>query len=345
MSVSSDKSYTNFTVKDTLVCQKQLVTVNAVVAGQLLTNELVTNRARIIDSLMFLDNGNDATTGDILSNDGSGQVHWSPGLTTSIVNNGPQFNSIQNILKLLNKMQLQIDSSVIAAQSILNAAPVTAPTWNLGRTITFTNTTSTILDVYLTLGIPHATPTFLFTLQASGQPGDSQAWPIPDPTITANQNWSGNFAAYPTGDPPLAGATLAEFGLNQWWACCIPPERDTTDLSTVPPGIGNHCANGPHGFPPPFPVNPPRNNPNCVYYSLASGFGPQQSLGFNIGMSISNSASGGSLPTQTVTCTTSNGDSPQSITFPNDTAFPKQQTGQAVGNYTVTFMDPVLSLP
>jgi len=338
MSVPSDKQHTNFTVQKTLVCNGQLVTANATVAGQLLVND-----ATINNQLVLLDDS--SLEGDVLTNVGGGLARWSPALTTSIVNNGPQFDSIQTIMKMLSSVNFQLYNHIAAIQSILSGGPVTSPTWNLGRTITFVNSTTTVLDVYLTLGVVHATPTLLFTLQATGQPGDSQVWNIPDPSDPANQNFSGNFAGYPTGDPPLPGATLAEFGLNQWWACCTPPERDSTDISTVSPGIGAHCANGPHGFPPPCPPHQPGNNQNCVYYSLASGFGSQQSLGFNIGMSISNSAGGGSLPTQTVTCTSSNGDSPESVTFPNDTAFPKQQTGQAIGNYTVTFMDPVLSLP
>ena len=47
------------------------------------------------------------------------------------------------------------------------------------------------------------------------------------------------------------------------------------------------------------------------------------------------------LATQTVTCDTITGDSPGSIGFPNDTAFPKQQTGYALGNYQISFVEPV----
>jgi len=48
------------------------------------------------------------------------------------------------------------------------------------------------------------------------------------------------------------------------------------------------------------------------------------------------------LPTVTVTCNSLDGDSADSITFPNDTAAPKQQTGYAQGNYTVTFTAPTI---
>lgn len=48
------------------------------------------------------------------------------------------------------------------------------------------------------------------------------------------------------------------------------------------------------------------------------------------------------LPTVTVTCDTLDGNSSDSITYPNDTAVPKQQTGYAQGNYIVNFITPTI---
>jgi hypothetical protein len=52
----------------------------------------------------------------------------------------------------------------------------------------------------------------------------------------------------------------------------------------------------------------------------------------------------GSLPSSVVTVTQTDGDSPDSIGYPNDTAYPKQQTIELTGNYVVDFLDPVVSL-
>ena len=64
-------------------------------------------------------------------------------------------------------------------------------------------------------------------------------------------------------------------------------------------------------------------------------------MGYNIGIQIIPPS--GSLPSQTVICTSVDGDSPNSIGYPNDTAFPKQQTIECTGNYIVNFLDPVVS--
>jgi hypothetical protein len=162
----------------------------------------------------------------------------------------------------------------------------------------------------------------------------SVVWSIP-----VIQGWNGNFTAFPTGTPSLAGGTIAEFGLNQLWSGFVPALRDTFDISTVPPGIGTLCNDGPHGFPP--------NTNNCVYFSQQSGFGTQQSYGYNIGIQII-PPSTGSLVSQPVACVGVLGNSTNSIGFPNDTAYPKQQTIECLsapaGNYVVNFLDPVVSL-
>ena len=195
-----------------------------------------------------------------------------------------------------------------------------------GRTITFNNnTSSTNLDLYLTVGGSNPKPIALITtINVSA----SHVWSILD-TI---YNWNGNFTTMPAGSPVPkfnAGPTIAEFGLNQVWHGFTPEIRDTFDIRTVPAGIGTKANNGPRSL--------------VVALSRAAGFSVQQSFNYNVGIQIVPPA--GALPTQTVTCNVTNGDSPDSIGFPNDTAFPKQQTGGALGNYIVNFIDPVVSLP
>jgi hypothetical protein len=98
--------------------------------------------------------------------------------------------------------------------------------------------------------------------------------------------------------------------------------RDTFDISTVPGGLGSCCKNGPRSA--------------AVAQSMASGFTGQKAYSYNVGAQI--------IPTSTGICTDTDGDCAQSIGYPNDTAFPKQQTGGATGSYTVNFLDPVVSL-
>lgn len=234
-------------------------------------------------------------------------------------------NDIQNQVKLNNYQSFLISN--LYSQVAAGTPPPSIPA---GRTILFQNqTASTTLDVYLTQGYPSATSPTIIAGGAALPPSGTVSWPIP--TI---QGWSGNFTAFPSGSPSIAGGTIAEFGLNQLWSGFTPNLRDTFDISTVPPGIGTNCNNGPRSM--------------CVALSRQSGFSTQQSFGYNVGIEII-PPSTGSLPSQNVTCTSSNGDSPDSIGFPNDTAFPKQQTIQCLtapaGNYTVNFLDPVLPLP
>ena len=223
-------------------------------------------------------------------------------------NNNPEAgNSIENLYK------------VLATNALISAITP-------GRTITFNNnTSSTNLDLYLTVGGSNPLPIALVTtINVSG----SHVWDIPDTTY----NWNGNFTTMPAGSPVPqfnAGPTIAEFGLNQVWHGSVPEIRDTFDISTVPAGIGTNANNGPRSL--------------VVSLSRAAGFSVQQSFNYNVGIQIVPPA--GALPTQTVTCNVTNGDSPDSIGFPNDTAFPKQQTGGALGNYIVNFVDPVVSVP
>jgi hypothetical protein len=256
-----------------------------------------------------------------------------PVVQTSSSNNGIQFNNIQIQEKLDAHRNFMLNQTIA---QLTAGDPL--PTFPSGRTITFYNmTAATTIDIYVTEGYPDSSSATIIPGGSAVAPGDNVVWNIP-----TTAGWNGNFTAFPTGDPSLPGATLAEFGLNQLWSGFVPPLRDTFDISTVPPGIGTLCNGGPHGFPPPFPPKP-TTNPNCVYYSLQSGFSTQQSYGYNIGIEIIPPA--GSLASQTVICTSPNGDSDNSIGFPLDTAYPKQQTIELTGNYTVNFLDPVVSLP
>lgn len=195
-----------------------------------------------------------------------------------------------------------------------------------GRTITFNNNIAlTNIDLYLTVGGLNPKP---LTLIAANIPanGGSHVWNIP-----LVYGWTGNFTAMPAGTAPPkynAGPTIAEFGLNQFWHSATPPLRDTFDISTVPPGIGGSVNNGPRLA--------------AVAASVAAGFSQQQAYNYNIGIQIIPPA--GILQTQTVTCTATDGNSINSIGYPNDTAYPKQQTGVASGNYTVNFVDPVVKI-
>lgn len=255
-------------------------------------------------------------------------------LETAAINNGLQYDDIQQQVKLNNHRNFMI-SNTIAQLTV----PLPLPAFPGGRMVTFNNNTSaTTLDIYVTEGYPNAAPPTIIPGGAAVAPGGTVMWPIP--TVAG---WNGNFTTFPTGSSVLSGASLAEFGFNQLQSGAVPPLRDTFDISTVPPGIGTLCNDGPHGFPPPFPPDPPGTNPNCVYFSLQSGFSTQQSQGYNVGIRIIPPA--GSLPSATVTCIESNGDSPGSVGYPNDTAFPKQQTIELTGSYTVDFLDPVIPLP
>lgn len=250
---------------------------------------------------------------------GSGRRRGPTGPTggVDILIEGQQFNDIQILTK------------AVAYQSFLLgqlynevSTGVAVPT---GRTITIQNQTSaTTLDIYLTQGFPTPIAPTIISGATGLAPSGSLIWDIP---IT--QGWNGNFAAMPHGSPIVSGVTLAEFGLNQLWSGATPPLRDTFDISTVPPGIGNQANNGPRA--------------TVVQLSRNSGYSVQQSYGYNVGISIVPPV--GSLPTQTVTCVAPDGNSAEAITFPNDTATPKQQTGQALGDYTLNFLDPVIPTP
>uniref|UniRef100_A0A6C0BMJ1 Uncharacterized protein n=1 Tax=viral metagenome TaxID=1070528 RepID=A0A6C0BMJ1_9ZZZZ len=243
-------------------------------------------------------------------------------LDTARSDNGLQFHNIQEAAKLNNHHNFLLSNLYTQIQSGAPIPPIPG-----GRTVTINNhTTSTTLDVYLTVGYPQASgPSLIGTLS----PGSgTTTWNIP-----TTLGWNGNFTAFPQGSHPVSGATLAEFGFNQLWSGATPPLRDTFDISTVPPGIGTRCNDGPHS--------------DCSELSRQSGFTTQQSYGYNVGIQII-PPTGGSLPSQTVTCTEANGDSPDSVGYPNDTAFPKQQTielqAAPAGNYIVNFLDPVKHL-
>jgi hypothetical protein len=259
-------------------------------------------------------------SGDVLVNDGNGNAAWSNQvsfLTDQVTNTGVDTYQQTKLNKTLN-FNLSNLTSFIAAGDPL-------PSFPTGRTITLTNLSSVAIDVYLTVGYPTSSgATLLTTLSTSG--GESTlVWDIP-----SVYGWSGNFAGYVSGTGPFQGSTLAEFGLNQVWTGFSPVFRDTFDISTVPPGIGSSYPNGPRS--------------SCVALSQQNGFSVQQSYGYNVGIEIIPS-NAGSLEFQTVTCTSTNGDSDDAVTYPNDTAYPKQQTVECLNNasYTVNFKNPTFS--
>jgi hypothetical protein len=200
--------------------------------------------------------------------------------------------------------------------------PITAPAPS-GRTITFNNNSTTDgITIYLTVGAPDPEPA---TLIATLDQTDSYVWDIPE-TV----NWSGNFSFWETGKGPAPGSTLFEIGLNQKWKG-IEDLRDTFDISTVPPGIGDLFQNGPRA--------------EAVAFSAAQGFTTQQSRGYSVGLEVVPPVAPMDppipLPTVTVTCDVATGNSSEAITYPNDTATPRQQTGYAEGNYIVNIINPV----
>ena len=318
----SDQAHTNLAVSHVLSVPGRLVAANSVMGTASIENLII----------------KDGSEGDVLTNiEGVGR--WSNSLITSTLNNGLQFDNIQQQVG-----RDQHHSFVLSNLYTQLASGMPPPVIPAGRTITINNgTAATTLDIYVTEGYPTAKAATIIPGGTAVAPGGSVIWAIP-----VVSGWNGNFTAFPTGSPWTSGASLAEFGLNQLWSGAVPPLRDTVDISNVPPGIGTQCNDGPHGFPPPFPPDLPGDNPNCVYFSLTSGFSAQQSKGYNIGMQIIPPVSIILPPAQTVTAISPDGNSPESIGYPNDTAVPKQQTIDCLavgGDYVLNLLDPVFPLP
>lgn len=316
----SDNSLTNLSVTGVVVAPR--VVSQSGIFGTTEAVDAQFNSASIGDAIL-----ENATIDNVHINNAVIESITNEPLNTAVLNNGLQFDNIQQQEKINNHRNFLLSNTIAQL-----TAGLPLPTFPSGRTITFNNmTSSTVLDFYLTIGYPQATPAAIIpggSAVAPGAPG--VLWTIP-----AIQGWSGNFSAFPTGTGPFQSGTLVEFGLNQLWSGATPPLRDVCDISNVPAGIGTLCNLGPH-------IGPPANN-NCQYFSLQSGFSNQQSLGYNIGARITPTP--GSLQSQTVTATSTNGDSPESIGFPNDTAYPKQQTIELTGNFIVDFLDPVVPFP
>lgn len=221
------------------------------------------------------------------------------------------------------------------------------PEMKKGRTITHVNETSITLDLYVTIGGSNPQGiTKIATLQPNGVQGSSFVFNILDYDISGNPigyNTSYNFNVLKSGDPiPQynAGPTLVEFGTNQIWSGSTPELRDTFDISCVPAGIGNLlCDDGQNC----------RNK--AIKLSLNSGFTKQQAYNYNVGAQII-PPSGTSIPSGNLsTVSVTNPSAPyssQAITYPLDTAVPKQQTGSAeievAGNYIVNWINPIVSL-
>lgn len=261
--------------------------------------------------------------GDTLVNAGNNRAVWSSQLSVNTDLVRGHATDIQAQIKLNAALTAHI-SGLTAYLSV--SQPI--PTPPAGREILFQNNTSaSTLDLYITEGYP--TPIGA-TLLATLAPTGVYNWPIPQVL-----GWNGNFQVSSTGVLPQPGATLAEFGLNQLWTCpgCLGCLRDSFDISTVPPGLGAQLVDGPHSA--------------CTALSASMGYSLQQSRGYNVGITITppvvppQSCTPSTLATQTVTCNSIDGNSAGSVGYPNDTAYPKQQTGYAVGNYSVAFIDPV----
>jgi hypothetical protein len=207
----------------------------------------------------------------------------------------------------------------------------TIPASNAGRTFTFTNTTAeTPLNLYMTLIAPIPAPVTLLTKLPVGA--------VYILAIPKTLGFTGNFSVWPTADISTPGfspglGTLLEFGLNQYWNYPgVTQLRDTINQSTVPPGLGTGCKNGPHSA--------------CVQTSIAAGYTRVQANGYSVGMSvtfpINAPASPDFLPQPSnTTCAHLHGDCAQSVTYPLQTSVPREQTSYAAGNYEVDFIDPV----
>lgn len=198
-----------------------------------------------------------------------------------------------------------------------------------GRSITFTNQSSEVVKLLVTLGAPvPGGPNLLATLTTSGTAATFE-WNIPS---TQDANYTFNVWAIPPPrqyTPSYNGYTEIEFGVNQTYP---DPEnlRDTFNISTVPPGIGSMFNDGPRAA-------------AVTYSNTTAGYSLQQSKGYNAGVAII-PPNNPTLPTQSVSCSQLDGDCPEAVTFPNDTASPKQQTGLAIGSYTVNILDPVVTV-
>lgn len=198
-----------------------------------------------------------------------------------------------------------------------------------GRNITFNNTTSTDVYLYVTYGSPVPSgPNRLGKLVATT---GTYVWNIPS---TQDANYTFFCFAIPAPKQftsAFNGYTQVEFAVNQTWP--DPTKlRDTFDISTVPPGITPSLNNGPRGA--------------VVAASAAAGYSTQQSNGYNAGYSIIPGSLSNPivppLPVQTITVNQLDGNSPDAITFANDTAFPKQTTSYSYRSYTVNIIEPIV---
>lgn len=229
----------------------------------------------------------------------------------------PPNPTVNVTLESLNT-QLQDVITSLKNYGLLASTTITPTT---GRTVTFINnsTMSTSATIYLTVGAPNPEPP---TLIATLPIGGTYSWAIPGVL-----NWSGNFQFWKVGSGPAPGASLIELGTDQQWKGIV-GLRDTFDISNVPPAIPPDLNNGPRSA--------------CVAYAAAQGFSTQQSRGYSCGLTLIPPAQDPDqpiMPRQTVTSNVATGDSAESIGYPNDTAYPKQQTIEATGNYIVQIVD------
>ncbi len=338
-----DQAFNNLTVAGTLTA-----------SGRQVSNNIIASNATIGNANIVSATIEDANMVSASIEDGHIENLACDELQISTTNNGLQFDNIQkfmgmgtspdNLLSVNAQMGVESSSNhrnfmihnlvtELATAMDFATAQGNLTFTGTSRKVNFNNMTSATIDIYVTVGYPNAQAPTIIPGGGAVAPNASVPWSIPDTT-----GWNGNFTAFVTGCPVKSGSTLAEFGFNQLWSGATPCKRETFDISTVPPGIGTLCNDGPHGFPP--------NTQNCVYFSRQSGFNNQQSFGYNIGMKITPPTSMSQmLMSQPVTCIRPDGNCPESIGYPNDTAYPKQQTIDWIDDdYTVDFLGPVVSL-
>lgn len=235
----------------------------------------------------------------------------------------------------------QNNSQNFALRNILNLIDngTNLPKMIKGRKITHTNNTNKNLDLYVTIGGLDPQPIKkIATLEKNG---GEHVFDIldydKDKAIGYNASYNFNVLIEGSKIPTHnAGPTLAEFGTNQIWAKSTPELRDTFDISCVPVGIGNLLCDDKQTC---------RNK--AINLSKKAGYTQQQAYNYNVGCKITppkeTAIPEGNLKTVSITDSKAPYLS-QAITYPLDTALPKQQTGSAKGSYKVSWIEPVVSL-
>lgn len=308
--VPSDIDKTNSVVQKKLVINDTIVAQNAKINNALISN-LGLNQIEVDEHLV------------------APEIR---GLLNEISYLQSQIKTLQLVVSpLISLLQqsITVDTFNVVPAQVIDTPPLT------GRTVTFTNNTGSTFNLWTANNQSNV----VTLLVNQFEDGDSYIFNIPDVGTLPSPNtfWSGNFGLLPLTSSWIdyVGITLAEFTFNAPTVISASniQYRDTFDISNVPPGIGSQFPNGPRS--------------SCVTVSCQAGYKQQQAYGYNVGIQIVPPTSGISPASQTVTANSTNGSSPDSIGFPNDTAVPKQQTilPNSPGNYNVYFTTPVATWP